>query len=452
MGDYISRTLARRIGADNGRIGAELRRLARIPSVSFVEFDPAALRASAEATAEILEQSGCIDVRFMEVDGAPPAVFAACDSPGDGPTVLLYAHHDVQPPGAAEAWASPPFEPAERGGRLYGRGTADDKAGIVMHAAVIRAFGGAPPVRVRILVEGEEEIGSPHLAPFLQRFGDELRAEVIVLADNPNWRRGVPSLTTSLRGLIDCIVEVRVLDHAVHSGEFGGPVIDALTTLSRLLASLHHDDGTVAVEGLRSGSSPVLEMPHAEFRANAGMLSGVQLVGSGSITARLWARPAISVLGIDAPVVGSASNQLVPSARALVSVRTAPDDDPVRAMEALTVHLRSHAPWGAEVRITDGRQMMGPGMIIRAEGPVYDAARRALADAWGTESVDIGGGGSIPFVTEFAAAFPQASLLLTGAADPDSRLHSENESVDLEELRRACVAEALLLKRLAGAD
>ena len=441
--------LRNRVDDGMARVREELERLVRIPSVSFGVFDPADIHAAAEATAGILERAGCKSVRLMQVDGAHPAVFAECTAPDGAPSVLLYAHHDVQPPGPAESWDSPPFEPAERDGRLYGRGTADDKCGIVAHASAIRAFDGRPPVGVKVLVEGEEEAGSPNLGRFLERYADELRSDVIVLADNPNWRLGVPALTTSLRGLVDCTVELRVLDHAVHSGEFGGPVVDALASLARLLATLHDDDGNVAVEGLASDPVPTLEMTEDEYRANAGVRPGIRLAGEGPLTARLWTKPAISVLGIDAPPVEGASNQLVPKARAMISVRLAPSDDPARAMEALSSHVRSHIPRGAEVRVIEGFQRMGSGVTIDATGFAYAAARRALAYAWGTRSVDIGGGGSIPFVSAFAAAFPEASLLLTGAADPDSRLHSSNESVDLSELQRACLAEAVLLHQLS---
>ncbi len=441
--------LRRRVIDDKARIREELERLVRIPSVSFGVFDPADVQASAEATAEILERAGCTGVRFMQVDGAHPAVFAECAAPAAAPSVLLYAHHDVQPPGPAERWDSPPFEPTERKGRLYGRGTADDKCGIVAHTAAIRAFDGAPPVGLKVFVEGEEEAGSPNLERFLERYSDELLSDVIVLADNPNWRLGVPALTTSLRGLVDCTVELRVLDHAVHSGEFGGPIIDALASLARLLATLHDDEGNVVVEGLALDPVPTLEMTEEEYRANAGVRPGIRLAGEGSLTARLWTRPAISVLGIDAPPVEGASNQIVPEARAMISVRLAPSDDPARAMKALSSHVRSHTPQGAEVHVTEGLQRMGPGATIDATGFAYAAARRALTYSWGTEPVDIGGGGSIPFVVAFATAFPEASLLLTGAADPNSRLHSENESVDLGELERACLAEAILLHQLS---
>ena len=439
-----------RIQRDMGRVQAELERLVRIPSVSSDSADPGPLRDCAEVTASLLEEAGAADVRLLEVDGAPPAVLAECDGSSGAPTVLLYAHYDVQPPGDAKTWASPPYEPVARGGRLYGRGTADDKAGIALHAAVARAFDGRPPVRVRILIEGEEEIGSPHLDRFLERYASELASDVIVLADNPNWRLGVPSITTSLRGLIDCVVEVRVLDHAVHSGEFGGPVVDAIASLARLLATLHDDTGSPAVEGLSYGAIRGPELDEAEFRSLAGVRPGVQLAGAGPLTERLWSRPAISVLGIDAPTIAEAANQIVPAARALVSVRLAPDDDPAAAMEALRAHLQEHAPWGGEVRITAGRQMMGPGAVLDTRGAHYDVARSALADAWGERPVAIGGGGSIPIVTAFSQAFPHASLLLTGVADPGSRLHAENESVDLGELERGSVAEALLLSRLAA--
>lgn len=448
MGSTGRRELQSRIIADRMRIREELEQLVRIPSVSFGTFDPGDVQASAEATAEILQQAGCTGVRLMEVDGARPAVFAECGAPPGARSVLLYAHHDVQPPGPVERWDSPAFEPTERNGRLYGRGTADDKCGIVAHAATIRAFEGAPPVSLKVFIEGEEEAGSPNLGRFLRQHGDELRSDVIVIADNPNWRLGVPALTTSLRGLADCTVELRVLDHAVHSGEVGGPIVDALASLSRLLATLHDDDGNVAVEGLASDPAPTFEMPEDEYRARAGVRSGIRLAGEGPLAARLWTKPAISVLGIDAPAVAEAWNQIVPVARAMVSVRLAPRDDPARAMRALTAHLRSHAPWGAEVSVIEGFERMGPGVLIDATGPAYVSARRALADAWGTAPVDIGGGGSIPFVVALAEAFPEASLLLTGAADPNSGLHSENESVDLGELERSCVAQAFLVQRL----
>ncbi len=427
----------------------DLERLVRIPSVSAEGFDPAHVRASAEATRDLLAAEG-LETSLLEVDGAHPAVLATRAAPPGAPTVLLYAHHDVQPPGDAALWTSPPFEPVERDGRLYGRGTADDKAGIVMHLAVLRAFaalGDGPPVGVTVLIEGEEESGSEHLMEFLERYGSLLKADVVVLADSGNWRIGEPALTTSLRGLVDCIVEVRTLDHAVHSGMYGGPIPDALTCLCRLLATLHDEDGTVAV-GDRAGSSAAeLDLTEDELRAQAGVIRGVRLIGQGSPTERIWTRPAISVLGIDAPTVQAASNQLVPVARAKVSMRIAPGDDPVRALDELAAHLESNAPWGAQVRVTKGAA--GRPYALKADGPAYLAARAAMTEAWdGRAPVDMGVGGTIPFVAAFADAYPQASILLTGVEDPDTRAHGENESLHLSEFARACLAEALLLQKL----
>jgi acetylornithine deacetylase/succinyl-diaminopimelate desuccinylase-like protein len=427
----------------------DLEALVRIPSISADGFDPANVRRSAEASAEILTRAGLHDVRLLEVDGAHPAVIGRIPAPEGAPTVLLYAHHDVQPTGPVELWSSPPFEPTERDGRLYARGSADDKAGVLVHAASVRTWDGRPPVGVTVLLEGEEEIGSEHLRTFLLSYGELLAADAVVLADSSNWRLGQPGLTTSLRGLVDCVVEVRTLDHAVHSGMYGGPIPDALTSLSRVLASLHDDRGNVAVPGLASGPSDPLDLTDEELRGYAGVRPGVELIGEGSLTDRLWTRPSISVLGIDAPRIQEATNQLVPSARAKVSLRLAPGDDPGQAMDSLAKHLEASAPWGAEVHVHRGGE--GRPYAIDARGPAFDAFRQACSDAWGVAPVDIGAGGSIPFVAALAEAFPQAALLLTGVEDPEGNAHSENESLHLEEFRKACLAEALFFGYLGAA-
>lgn len=428
-------------------IREELATLVSIPSISHAGHDPAQVRRSAEATAAILRDAG-MDTRLLESDGAPPAVLGRIPAPAGAPTVLLYAHHDVQPTGPLHLWQSEPFELVERDGRLWGRGTSDDKCGIVMHAAVVRAWSGRPPVGVTVFVEGEEENASPHLAGFLERYRDELRADAVVLADSANWRVGQPGLTTSLRGLVDCVIEVRTLDHAVHSGQYGGTVPDALTVLARTLATLHDEKGRVAVPGLAGGKADPLDLTEDELRAWVGARPGVRLIGEGGLTERMWARPSISVLGIDAPSVREAGNQLVPSARAKVSMRLAPGQDAAKAMRALVEHLRAHVPWGAEVTIQEGGR--GHPYRVEARGPAFDAMRRAYAEAWGRAPVDMGQGGTIPFVFDFARIFPDAALLLTGAADPTSNAHSENESVDAGELERACLAEALFLGHLAS--
>lgn len=426
----------------------DLEHLVRIPSVSA---DPTAaghVRASAEAVAALLRGCDMEDVQILEVEGGAPAVVARKPAPPGKPTVLLYGHHDVQPTGDPAEWTSPPFEPVEREGRLYGRGAADDKAGVMAHVAALRAFGNNPPVGVTVFVEGEEELGSPALGPFLSRYRDLLIADVIVLADSGNWDLGVPALTTSLRGLIDCLVEVQVLDHPVHSGMYGGVVMDALTALCRLLATLHDDDGTVAISGLASGSAAPLDLPEERLRAEAGILDGVRLIGTGPLVDRLWAKPAATVLAIDTTRIADASNTLLATAKAKVSVRLAPGDDAKSAMDRLVEHLTTHAPFGARVTVTP--ISYGEPFKIDARGPRYDAARAAFQEAWGREPVDMGVGGTIPFVAEFAEAFPEAAILVTGVEDPDSRAHGFDESLHLDEYSKACLAEALMLEKLAN--
>jgi len=426
----------------------DLERLIRMPSISAPGFDPARVRESAEAIADLYRRAGFPRVRLLEIDGAHPAVFAEYPAPTGAPTVLLYAHHDVQPPGDEHEWELAPFEPLERDGRLYGRGSADDKANVLVHALAFQAHQGTPPVGVKVIVEGEEEIGSAHLGDFIRTYRDLLSADAIVIADSANWRLGLPALTTSLRGLVDCTVEVRTLNQAVHSGMFGGPVPDALTALSRLLATLHDEHGNVAIPGLVSGEAPPLDLTEAELRQQAGTVDGVELLGEGTLTSRLWARPAVSVIGIDAPGVAGSINQLIPVARAKVSVRIAPGDDPDRAMDALVQHLESNAPWGARVSVTRGAQ--GDAFMLEGEGAAAEAFRAGFREAWGTEGVSIGSGGSIPFVAAFNEAYPEASILLTGVIDPAAAIHAPNESVDLGELRKAALAEAIALRLLAG--
>ena len=426
----------------------DLEELTRIPSVSLSSFDQTHVDASAEATAALLRGEG-LDVEIVR-EGGRPAVIGHVDGPDGAPTVMLYAHHDVQPPGADADWDSPPFEPTERGGRLYGRGAADDKAGIMAHVAALRAHRDLLPVGVTIFVEGEEEIGSDSLPTILERHGDRLRADAIVLADSMNWAVGEPALTTTLRGMIRVVVTVRALDHGVHSGMFGGAVPDAITALVRILASMHDDAGDVAVTGLGSGEAMELDYPEERLREESGMLPATETIGTGSILSRLWSKPALTTIGIDAPAVDSSSNTLVPNARAKVSIRLAADEDPHEAYAAVVRHVEKHTPWGVEVDVTLDDQ--GAGFAADADGPVYDEARAAFTDAWGVRPVDIGVGGSIPFVAAFAERYPDAGILITGVEDPDTRAHGANESLHLGEFEKVCVAEAVLLARLGSMD
>ena len=427
-------------------IRAHLEDLVRIPSVSFAGFDPANVRRSADATVALLSAAG-METQILEVEGAHPAAMGRILAPDGAPTVLLYAHHDVQPEGPRSLWSSEPFEPVERNGRLYGRGAGDDKSGVVIHEAAIRAWDGRPPVGVTVFVEGEEESSSEHLPEFLARYKDLLRADAVILADSGNWRTGEPALTTSLRGIVACFVEVRTLDHAVHSGEYGGPVPDALTVLVKTLAALHDDQGRPAVPGLVSGPADPLDLTEDEVREWTGLRPGVRLIGEGSLTERLWTRAAIDILGIDAPPTQEAANRLVPWAKAKVSMRIPPGQDPEEAQAALIKHLESSVPWGADVTVTP--EGIGSPYAFKAEGGAFDAMRRAMTEAFGRAPVDMGAGGSIPFLASFADTFPDAALLLTGAMDPKTNAHSENESVDLEDLRKSCLAEALFLGYLA---
>ncbi|MDC8982791.1 dipeptidase [Mycobacterium marinum] len=424
----------------------DLEKLVRIESVWADPGRRAEVHRSAQAVADLLAQAGFDDVQIVSEGGAP-AVIAQHPAPPGAPTVLLYAHHDVQPEGDPDQWASAPFEPTERDGRLYGRGTADDKAGIATHLAAFRAHDGKPPVGVTVFVEGEEESGSPSLGRLLAAHRDVLAADVIVIADSDNWSTDVPALTVSLRGMADCVVEVATLDHGLHSGLWGGVVPDALSVLVRLLASLHDDDGNVAVAGLHESTAAAVDYPPERVRADSGLLDGVTEIGSGSVPQRLWAKPAITVIGIDTTSIAAASNTLIPRARAKISIRIAPGGDAAAHLDAVEAHLRQHAPWGAQVSVERGD--IGQPYAIDASGPVYDAARTAFRQAWGADPIDMGMGGSIPFIAEFAEAFPDAKILVTGVEDPGTQAHSVNESLHLGVLERAAVAEALLLANLA---
>lgn len=423
-------------------VRADLERLVRVPSMSAEGYDAAPVRESARITAEILRVAGA-EVRILDREGAHPAVVGRVAGPAGAPTVLLYAHHDVQPPGPRDRWASDPFEPIERHGRLFGRGSSDDKAGIVAHAAAIRAWDGKPPVNVALFIEGEEESGSDHLVDFLAAEHALLDADAVVIADSGNWRVGEPAITTTLRGNVLVTVEVRTADHAVHSGEYGGSVPDANMALVRLLASLHDDRGSVAVKGLRSGDADPLDLTEKELRGWIGTRPSVELIGTGSLTGRLWQQPSISITGIDATSVAESSNTLWPVARARISMRIPPGQAAKAAQDLLVTHLEAQAPWGAEVHVT--RESTGEAFVAAATGPAYDAMRAALGAAWERDAIDIGMGGSIPFLFDFARLFPKAALLVTGVADPASNAHSEDESLDLRELERGCVAEAVFL-------
>ena len=426
---------------------ADLEKLVRLPSVAFDDFPDEPVTQAGEAVAELMKKAGLPEVRMVDVARAPQAVYGARPAQPGAPTVLLYAHYDVQPAGEDSAWTSPPFEPTERAGRLYGRGAADDKSGIIMHAGALLALGPDCRAGVKVLIEGQEENGQGGIEEFVKANAELLKADVIVISDVGNYSLGVPTLTTSLRGTAALDVEVETLEGAVHSGMFGGPAPDALIALTRMIATLHDADGTVAVKGLDVVEYDGADYDEAAFRKDAGVLPGVDLVGAGSIAQRLYGRPAINVIGIDAPVVDGAANALIPKARARVSVRLAPGQDPAEAQRVVAGHLEAVAPWHVKVKVTPGG--VGEGFLARTDGPAYAAATEAMAAAFQKDVVHYGEGGSIPLVAAFLAAQPAAEMILWGCEEPQCKIHAPNESVDLAEVERCVLAEALFIARMA---
>jgi acetylornithine deacetylase/succinyl-diaminopimelate desuccinylase-like protein len=430
----------------------ELARLVRIPGIAWEAFDANNLELSAETIAELLRETGVfelVEVRRASIDGKPgsPAIVARRAARNGRPQILLYAHHDVQPPGDEAVWQTSPFEPTIKDGRMYGRGAADDKAGIVSHLSAIRTLvevlGNDFEVGISVFIEGEEEAGSPTFRPFLEQNQDILKADCIVVADSGNWSETVPALTATLRGLVSQVIEVQTLDHALHSGMYGGAVPDAMTATIRLLATLHDEAGSVAVAGLHRGKAAPLDYDDADLRRDSGLLDGVQQIGNGTILDRIWNQPSITVIGIDAMSVALSSNTMLPSVKSKISMRIAPGQKPEDALAALRSHLEQHVPFGAKLSFGDIE--LGKPFNVDDSGWAAELARTALKTAWQETAVDIGVGGSIPFIADLTEVFPDAQILVTGVEDPDSRAHSPNESVHLESLKKTMLAEALML-------
>lgn len=442
----------------------QLSELVRIPAMAWDAFDPAELDVAAAHVARLVGEAGMADVVLLQAsrpDGMPgaPAVVGRRPARPGQPTILLYAHYDVQPVGDLTLWHSPPFEAVQRDGRLWGRGAADNKAGVLLHVAALRSvlpvLGDELGLGITVFIDGEEEAGSPSLPLLLQEHPTLLNADVMVVADSGNWQVGVPALTTSLRGLILGTIEVRVLEHALHSGTYGGPLLDAVTVLSRLIATLHHDDGSVAVRGLPvfepdSAADVVPEFDEALFRAHARVPPRMQLAGTGTLASRLWNKPALSIIGMDVPAVAQSSDTLLPAARARFSLSLAPGTNTSEAMEAVRRHVEAHTPFRADVRFIPGGRTEG--FAGNACSAAAQTMLQAMGETWGVPSVCMGVGGSIPVVDILAKLCPQADILITGAEDPDSRAHGANESVHLGDFENAILAEALLLAQLNSPD
>lgn len=435
---------------------ADLGSLVRIPSVSWDGFDPAHMQSSAEAVRVMLDGLAVFD--SVEIATAPidddrtgqPALLATRAARNGRPTILLYAHHDVQPPGQDEDWQSAPFEPTVRGDRLYGRGAADDKAGVMAHVAAIRAFvetvGTDFDLGLVAFFEGEEEFGSRSFKNFITKYRDRLAADVIVVADSDNWDVHTPSLTVGLRGNVAFKLTISTLEHASHSGMFGGAAPDAMLAAIRLLDTLWAEDGSVAVAGLTSREAPTPDYTEERLTEEAALLDGVRPIGHGPVLSRLWDQPAITITGIDAPTVVNASNTLTPSVTVKVSARIAPGQSADDALSALEHHLRANAPFGARLEISDVDR--GNPFLVDTTGWAVAVAKDAMEQAWGAAPYETGIGGSIPFISDLVEVFPDAQILITGVEDPDSRAHSPNESLHLGVFQRAILTEAVLLAQL----
>lgn len=446
----------------------DLKKLIRIPSVSFPDFDRKLLDVSAEAVAELLTRRGLKNVEILKIPNTFPYVYGEYIQDPKLPTLLLYAHHDVQPPGREDVWQTPPFEPTEKEGpgglRLYARGSADDKAGIIVHTAAISSFletTGKLPVNVKVLIEGEEEIGSEHLTEFLKCYREKIRADVIVLTDTANYDCGIPSLTIGLRGLVGLDIEVRALNKTIHSGMWGGPIPDPVVALSKILADMIDENGDIAIPEIKKLIPPVPEsveaalktLPFDEklFREQSGMVKGAQLFNNKpSALARLWFTPSLSVNAIQASSRKQAGNIINDAAWARLTIRVTPGMDSEAVCKALRSYVESRVPWGLELGI-EQEPCVNPWQT-KPDAPenrkAFAAADTALQKGYGVKPIHMGCGATIPFVKPFVEVLEGAPALLVGVEDPYTNAHGENESLLISDLKKACLSQVYLFEEI----
>jgi acetylornithine deacetylase/succinyl-diaminopimelate desuccinylase-like protein len=427
---------------------AQLGELVAIPSVAFPGYPPEPVMEMAENALAKFREVGFTNARLMDVPTGYPPIYGEIPGPEGSPVVILYGHYDVQPAPPEQGWTTDPWTPTEQAdGRTYGRGAADDKGGLAIHLGTLRIFDGKPPCTVRLIVEGMEETES-NLEPFVDAHPDLFDCDLFIVCDMGNLRVGEPVLTTALRGDVACIVTVRTLQHPLHSGLFGGAAPDAMMALARLLATLVDDEGNVAVPGVTTGEWGGAEFSPEDLRSSADLLEGSQIVGSGPIASRLWAKPSINAIGVDMTSIAGSSNVLIPEARAKISMRIVPGSEPKTELDALVSHLEAQVPWGAEIEVQ--RTKEAPGFKCKTDGPGYAAARKALEEAYGKPVADAGSGGSIPLLRKLQGAAPRAEFILWGPEDvAAARIHASDESVDPSEIEKMVIAQALLIQLLA---
>ena len=428
----------------------ELAHLVAMPSISewgFPEHTREPLVASYDALIGLFRSAGVQRIQGLELPGAAPIMTGAIPGPEGAPTVMLYGHYDVVPAGDETLWNSPPFEATERDGAIYGRGAADSKSNLLVHVGALRAWGGKPPVGIKILIEGQEEVGSPLEDGYPARHPDLFQADAIVVADGGSIRAGQPSLTVSLRGDARITVEAKTLASNKHSGQYGGAAPDALVAIIRALSSMWDEKGDVAVEGLRREEWTGESYTDEEFRMLAEIEGDLPIVGTGGIGSKIWSGPGITVLGIDCPAVDGAAAAVQAEARAVVNVRVHPEQPAAEAQAAVMRHLEAQRPLGVPLTVTAGAT--GDGFRARSTGPAWDAMVAAMSEAWGADTVEIATGGAIPLVKALSDGVPDASLFVFGATDSFANIHGPNERVLLDEWENAIVAETLFFDEYA---